>query len=217
MTNTTYKQTYDSLVTWEATDIKGIKAVPTLSAGLNSKDWIPELPFNWQVCVSGGNGQFSENNGKTLIELIKSKPDAKLFVEIGTASNFDGSSTETFILNKKDETTFVSIDVMKRTSENKGKPNVIYAVANSVDKNLVNFLNGEKIDILFIDGDHSVDVVFAEYKFYLPLMKDDGIIVLHDTTMHPGPFLLMEAIDESVFRKEMLHTDDLGLGIVYLQ
>jgi hypothetical protein len=60
-------------------------------------------------------------------------------------------------------------------------------------------------------------VVFEEYAFYLPIMKKNGIIILHDTTMHPGPFLFMEAVDDTVFKKEILFEEDYGLGVVYLQ
>lgn len=48
-------------------------------------------------------------------------------------------------------------------------------------------------------------------------MKDDGIIVLHDTTMHPGPLLLMEAIDTNVFKTEIFCSEDYGIGVIYLK
>lgn len=211
------KEEYIKITTWYPTNLRGLKGTPILANEWNNRDCISELPFNWTPPVSGGNGQFSDNNKQILIDLIQNKPNATLFVEIGTATCFEGSSTDTFIRNKKDETTFVTIDITKRSSETLNKPNVIYAVGDSTDPNIKSFFDDEKIDLLFIDGDHSVDTVFKEYQFYLPLMKKDGIIVLHDTTMHPGPYLFMQAIDENVFRKEVLCTDDLGMGIVYLK
>jgi predicted O-methyltransferase YrrM len=211
------KEEYNKHVTWEKTEIKGLKGYPVLPKDWNTRDWIEELPFQWVRKNIGGNGQFSDKNSKTLISLIKSKPNATLFVEIGTGASITCSSTAAFLNNKNDGTTFITIDCEKRTQDKLGKPNAHFITAWSTSPEVKNHLGDNKIDILFIDGDHSVKTVFEEYEFYLPYMKEDGIIVLHDTTMHPGSFLFMEAVDEKVYRKEVLHTEDYGLGIVYLK
>lgn len=208
------KDEYNKRVVWKKTNIKGLTGIPSL-ADWDKLDFIKELPFDWEKPILDGNKQFSQKNRDTLINLIKSKPDAKTFVEIGTATSFVGSSTETFITYKNDNTDFITIDIEHKKRQLHNKPNVFYIESDSTNPNLTKYF-ANKIDILFIDGDHSVKTVFKEYEFYLPFMKNDGIIVLHDTTMHPGPFLFMEAIDESVFKKQILHTNDYGLGIVYL-
>jgi predicted O-methyltransferase YrrM len=41
-------------------------------------------------------------------------------------------------------------------------------------------LHGEKLDVLFIDGDHSYDGVRADFERYAPLVREGGIIALHD-------------------------------------
>ncbi len=41
-------------------------------------------------------------------------------------------------------------------------------------------LNYEKIDFLFIDGDHSYEGVKRDYELYSPLVRDEGLIVFHD-------------------------------------
>ena len=38
----------------------------------------------------------------------------------------------------------------------------------------------QEIDILFIDGDHSYEVVRADLEAWLPKVKDRGFVVLHD-------------------------------------
>jgi len=50
---------------------------------------------------------------------------------------------------------------------------------------LIEELNGEKIDLLFIDGDHSYAGEMADYQLYSPLVRDGGIIALHDTHSIP--------------------------------
>ena len=209
------KETYEKYVKWKPSSLKGLKGIPDLGKW-NERDFIKELPFNWHPIVAGGNGQFSRANGETLKNLINSKPNASLFVEIGTAAAFAGSSTETFLKNKKDDTLFFTIDIVGRENITLGKPKSFFIVERSTNENVKKHIADNKIDILFIDGDHSVKAVFEEYEFYLPYMKQDGIIILHDTNLHPGPFLFMEAINENIFRKERLHPTDLGLGVVYL-
>jgi cephalosporin hydroxylase len=41
-------------------------------------------------------------------------------------------------------------------------------------------LEGEKVDFLFIDGDHSYEGVKADYEMYKHLVSDEGIIGFHD-------------------------------------
>jgi predicted O-methyltransferase YrrM len=49
----------------------------------------------------------------------------------------------------------------------------------------VRALLGGPVDFLFIDGDHSYDGVRADYDTYAPLVRDGGLIALHDIV--PGP------------------------------
>jgi len=46
-------------------------------------------------------------------------------------------------------------------------------------------LGGEKVDFLFIDGDHAYDGVKMDFEMYSPLVKKGGIIAFHDIV--PGP------------------------------
>ncbi|MFX1395149.1 MAG: class I SAM-dependent methyltransferase, partial [Promethearchaeota archaeon] len=41
-------------------------------------------------------------------------------------------------------------------------------------------LKNKKIDLLFIDGDHSYDGVKKDFEMYAPLVKKNGIIAFHD-------------------------------------
>ena len=215
---------YNKHIEWLPTNLKGLKGIPTFKKKeWNGLDCVFELSFNWVIPNLTGNGQFSENNNKKIIELIKSKLDAEVIVEIGTScgSCYEGSSTQTFIKNKSQDTKFYSIDIV---AHNPGVDfakyeNITFIQSKSVDQKVKGVIGEQLIDILFIDGDHSLQVVFEEYSFYFPIMKKDGIIILHDTVMHPGPFLFMEAIDENVFKKETLFEfeKDYGLGVVYLQ
>jgi predicted O-methyltransferase YrrM len=41
-------------------------------------------------------------------------------------------------------------------------------------------LNGEKLDYLFIDGDHTYSGVQRDFQMYSPLVRSGGIVVFHD-------------------------------------
>jgi predicted O-methyltransferase YrrM len=47
-------------------------------------------------------------------------------------------------------------------------------------------LGDEKVDFLFIDGDHTYDGVKMDFEMYSPLVKKSGIIALHDICPHPS-------------------------------
>lgn len=46
-------------------------------------------------------------------------------------------------------------------------------------------LQGESLDILFIDGDHSYDGVKRDFEMYSPLVRRGGLVAFHDIVEHP--------------------------------
>jgi len=46
-------------------------------------------------------------------------------------------------------------------------------------------LAGRELDLLFIDGDHSLEGVRRDFEMYAPLVRDGGIIALHDIVDGP--------------------------------
>jgi predicted O-methyltransferase YrrM len=64
------------------------------------------------------------------------------------------------------------------------KTNFNYIAGNSHDtsthEKVKNLLNGNKLDLLFIDGDHSYNGVKTDFNLYLDLVKKGGMIALHD-------------------------------------
>lgn len=60
---------------------------------------------------------------------------------------------------------------------------------STVDQ-LLTELDGDPIDMLFIDGDHTYEGVRADYELYSPLVRPGGIIGFHDICPHRGmPFI----------------------------
>lgn len=52
-------------------------------------------------------------------------------------------------------------------------------------KAVKNILAGQKLDFLFIDGDHTYEGVKRDFEIYSRLVNNDGIIAFHDIV--PGP------------------------------
>jgi predicted O-methyltransferase YrrM len=46
-------------------------------------------------------------------------------------------------------------------------------------------LDGNQLDFLFIDGDHSYEGVKKDFEMYSPLVKKGGIIAFHDIALQP--------------------------------
>ena len=45
-------------------------------------------------------------------------------------------------------------------------------------------LKDEKVDFLFIDGDHTYQGVKQDFQMYSPLVKKGGIVAVHDIVTH---------------------------------
>lgn len=50
------------------------------------------------------------------------------------------------------------------------------------------------IDLLFVDGDHSWEGVTADLGLYTPLMRDNGILIMHDIAYPPCTKALKEIV-----------------------
>ena len=71
----------------------------------------------------------------------------------------------------------------------------------------------QKIDILHIDGDHSYESVKNDYETWSKFVKDDGVILFHDTCVENPLYEIKKFFDEIDLPKcNFTHT--FGLGVV---
>ena len=90
------------------------------------------------------------------------------------------------------------------------------------------YLNGEKIDFLFIDGDHTYQGVKKDFEMYSPLVSENGIIAFHDiiinTTSHPEASLievpkLWDEIKNKYTTREIIENpkqSSMGIGVLFV-
>jgi len=82
-------------------------------------------------------------------------------------------------------------------------------------------LNGEPINMLFIDGSHTYDGVRMDYDNYHRYVPSGGIIVLHDIAIRRADMWVWKLWEE--LRTEYLHVEIIdasnpcGLGILYVR
>lgn len=71
----------------------------------------------------------------------------------------------------------------------------------------------QKIDILHIDGDHSYESVKNDYETWSKFVKDDGVILFHDTCVENPLYEIKKFFDEIDLPK-CNFTHSFGLGVV---
>jgi len=203
-------------VTRNNSDMYGLKYIPSIEPQFsNVHDWT-NLCEGIKV-----QREFSDANREELLkQFLKIRDKCKCIVEIGVARNApDESSTGIFLDNKLTETVYIGIDIESKTFLNSVADNIYTIQADSKYKNkvikLMKELNLDSIDFLFIDGFHSVLQVLFDWS-YAEFVSPFGIIGMHDTNAHPGPYTIFDAIDEKIFTKTKycLGNNDWGISFI---
>ncbi len=58
--------------------------------------------------------------------------------------------------------------------------------ADETRQRLADLLDGQPIDVLFIDADHTYEGVKRDFLMYAPMVANEGAVVLHDVSPHPN-------------------------------
>lgn len=119
---------------------------------------------------------------KNIISMIK--PNA-IGMEIGC---YSGGTTIAFsmICSK-----LITVDINKIFDSTEVEQNCehTFIIGNSTDSNIIqqvkDKLNGEKLDFIFIDGDHSEIGAYNDFVNYRDLVKSGGLIFFHDIKDSP--------------------------------
>ena len=80
-------------------------------------------------------------------------------------------------------------------------------------------LQGEPLDLLFIDGDHSYEGVLRDWEMYAPLVRPGGIVAFHDIQANPACEVkaLWEMLNQQREHREFnIGGPWGGIGVLYL-
>lgn len=127
-----------------------------------------------QVCVEIGSAR-----GKSACYIglaLKENGQGKLYaIDPHEKTNWnDAASVDTF-------------DLICRNLRTVGVEKQVEIVRTTSDRAALGWT--KKIDILFIDGDHSYEGVKRDWEFFIPHVREFGIVIFHDTLwdLKPDP------------------------------
>ncbi len=164
--------------------------------------------------------EFSDGNQKVLADhLLLFQP--KAILEIGVQRNpLELSSTGIILKYKNLDAKYIGVDLEDKSFLNDPSKNIYTIKTDSADYeavyDLMQKLNIEEFDLIFIDGFHSINRVLKELK-YIENLSEFGVVIMHDTNWHPGPTTIFDAIDNNVYHKQKFCTDqnDNGIAVFY--
>jgi len=159
----------------------------------------------------------------------ESKP--KIFVELGTHSGFSYFVACQSIKELGIKAQSFAVDHWKGDSHAGEIDESVFHRVNNYNKNFdtfstifrmkfseaLNSFRNQTIDILHIDGFHTYAAAKEDFETWLPKMKSDGMILLHDIHVRRSNFGVYELWNElksSYNTIEFLHSH--GLGVVLL-
>lgn len=207
---TPYEQTINHIKE-EPTSVYGLKFFPSLGDSYNDID---SCLFGWP------SGPEVSNNNLELMKLLLKEMgnNCKVIVEIGVHRNDEDSITHILMNNKPNNCIYLGIDLDDKSFLNNQLKRIYTIKSNSHDqltiRNKLLSIGATHIDLLFIDGWHSVNTCINDWS-YVDLLSNNGIIAMHDSNAHPGPIALFHSIDEKLFDKVRYCTgpDDMGIAV----
>jgi hypothetical protein len=196
-------------------NIKGLKFIPQITNFGPKGNDEDQLPFSTGFAIEVSPSNFF------LTEELTKKYAKHHIVEIGVHRNGQNSFTRAMLNHKPKNSKYLGIDLESKTFLNNQENNIYTIQANSFEQERVRAYMHEigidKISIFFIDGWHSVNTIINDWK-YTDLLADDGIVIFHDTNYHPGPPILLEAIDKNLYDiKKYFENDraDCGMAVAF--
>ncbi|MEO6695005.1 MAG: class I SAM-dependent methyltransferase [Ignavibacteria bacterium] len=93
--------------------------------------------------------------------------------------------------------------------------------AKTTTDELEKILNGDKIDFLYIDGDHTYEGIKKDFEIYLNFLSNDGLIGFHDINTHKDGYGVVKFWNETKVKyryEEFIKKDSkvMGNGLIYL-
>jgi hypothetical protein len=166
----------------------------------NSAFDISVMP-TWSVPRS----DFSKANGLALTaHLAAMTREPMSILEIGVHRNQvdEESSTSIFFQNKNDDCVYLGVDKNDRSYLDDEEKNIhtVQCLSQEFDtvRSKMAEIGMETIDVLLIDGWHSINQLLYDWE-YSDILSEDGMVVFHDTRLHPGPNLFVNALDTNIW------------------
>jgi predicted O-methyltransferase YrrM len=185
-------------------------------------DWTPGETNRFFGLVPN---EFSEKNKIVLDYVLNELKEQQLtqIIEIGIARSIENSSTYHILKNKPIDCAYLGIDINEEHTRIVSHWNFPKSIALQTDSGnteevfkCLNVLRINHIDLLIIDGWHSINQCYLDFK-YAKLVRVGGFILLHDTNYHPGPKAILDSVDTSIFQVRSYFEGELDWGVSTLK
>lgn len=191
-------------------NVLGLKFLPQfIDENLNNADggWNPE--------GFSPKSEITNDDLKSLNNILN-RIEINNIVEIGVARNGSRSFTYTLLEKKPFSGKYCGIDIDDKSFLNNESNGIFTIKSDSNDQTFIrNYLKQigiNSISVLFIDGWHSVNTMINDWM-YTDLLDSNGVVIMHDTNTHPGPNLILDAIDRNIYNVEKYCDNNFDYGI----
>lgn len=196
----------------QPTSVHGLRFFPSLEPDIDNDQDMP--PYGWVSQV-----EVTDCNLAVVRSVVEELGDnLRATMEIGVNRNGERSMSRVMMDERPKGSFYLGVDIEDKSYLDDPASNTWTIKANSHDQDGIRgFLANKgvkKLDLLFIDGWHSINTCVNDW-LYADLLSPHGIVILHDTNSHPGPIGLFEAINEDLYVKERHCLDnDFGIAVV---
>ena len=193
------------------TDIHGLKFFPSMEPDVSDDQDMP--PFGWVT-----NIEVSDCNLEVVRTVVNDLGDTLTgIMEIGVNRNGERSMSRVLMDNRPRGSFYLGVDLDDKSYLDNPAENTWTIQTSSHDQEKIRAFIADKgikkIDLLFIDGWHSVNTCVNDW-LYTDILNKDGVVILHDTNSHPGCVGLFEAVSDSLYNKVRYCTqNDHGIAV----
>jgi hypothetical protein len=126
--------------------------------------------------------QFWKEEHEKFKSYISYIPNNGIYTEIGTADGLSAKSMFDYCKSKNVKIYTIDIFSSEYAKDILAETDVVFIQGDSVyvAENWNSFGSKNKIDFLFIDGDHSFNGVYRDFYNWGPHLSRDGVILFHD-------------------------------------
>jgi hypothetical protein len=209
-----FQKTVD-LISRRSTSIWGLSFAPSTSSVASDDQDHPIFDHYYpSVECTDCNLEIVRN----VVASMEGKLDAIMEIGIARPSNGYQSFSHVLMSQKKNSCVYLGVDIDDRSYLDQPERNIHTLRSDSFDQSRVRVwissLGVGQLDLLLIDGWHSVNACINDWR-YADLLSPHGVVIMHDTNSHPGPVCLFEAVDSDLFVKERFCTGhDNGIAVL---
>ena len=199
------------LIKPKPTNIPGLKFFPDMEPEVSNDQDGPA--FGWITGI-----EVSDCNLEIVRQMVNELGNnLTAILEIGVNRNGERSMSRVLMDERPKGSFYLGVDLDDKSYLDNPNENTWTLRTNSHNQEEIrSFIANKgvkKLDLIFIDGWHSVNTCVNDWQ-YTDLLSENGMVILHDTNSHPGCVGLFEAVSDSLYHKVRYCTEsDFGIAV----